>query len=156
MRIIESHNCENREPSSYDVAQLLDSDSFRSIGINPILRKTCIQISDDVSRVEFEDMLADIMEMDTHKQSSIIYGTYPPASLSTSRFMIFNSPDTTTTNGSTTTQPTTVTDRSFKAFLDILATSYGGTQRGDNGNAVVKLNCSLISVKSGRYRTIDK
>jgi len=148
MKLIETIcNESDRRPPNYDLAQLLDSNTYRSIGMNPILRKTCMQVSEDViSRDNFEDILGDIMEMDTSKQSSIIAGTYPPASLSTSRFIIFNSPNI--SNGSITQQPSSVSDRSLKSFLDVLSTSYSGTQRGDS-NAGVKLNCSLISFKSG-------
>ena len=152
MKIIEAVVCNDRGPSDCDdAAQLIDSYTYRSICMNPIIRKACIQVSGDVSRDSLEDILRDIMEMDAVEQSSTIAGTYPPASLSTSRFMIFNSLDTissVTNGGNTTQQPSGVSERSFKSFLDVMSASYGGTQRGDN-HAEVKLNCSLISSKSG-------
>ena len=144
MKIIEAAD---REPPDYEAAQLFDNHTYRSLGMNPIIRKTCIQVSGDVSRDSLEDILGDIMEMDTVDQSSTIMGTYPPASLSSSRFMVFNNPDTfsSVTNSGIITQQH---ERSFKSFLDVLSASYGGTQRGES-HAGVKLNCSLISSKSG-------
>ena len=148
MKIIEAAD---REPPDYEEAQLFDNHTYRSLGMNPIIRKTCIQVSGDVTRDSLEDILGDIMEMDTVDQSTTIMGTYPPASLSSSRFMVFNNPDTfssVTNSGIITQQPSGVSERSFKSFLDVLSASYGGTQRGDS-HAGVKLNCSLISSKSG-------